>query len=214
MELPFPSDSFLAAISTNVFHFIENKSTCIRELNRVTDRNLIILASLRHTGIEAGTPNSALPLEGYERLKSNIPHRVTLDSDTLVRYLDGKGPALAKSGAAKDLGEAAFISIVASKDERLFTDYGDLQAWCHAKGRLGLNPLYEAKPDHYGSVHLIRKMPSKFYEEENKECESYLPQEVTVRAEVLDDLSAGVRTPEIERLIERLVVLDIPLRYH
>jgi hypothetical protein len=31
---------------------------------------------------------------------------------------------------------------------------------------------------------------------------------------VLDDLSAGVRTPEIERLIERLVVLDIPLRYH
>jgi SAM-dependent methyltransferase len=213
IELPFPSNSFSAAISSNVFHFIENKSTCIRELNRVTDRNLIILASVRHAGFACDTRNSALPLEGYERLKANIPHRIILDSDTLERYLDKKGPALAQSGDAKDLGEAAFISIVASKDEKLFRDYGELKEWCHEKGHLGLNPIYKATPDLNNCMRLTRNFPSKFYQDENEECERYLPAEVAVRAEVLDDLRAGKRTREIEKLIEQFVVLDIPPRY-
>ncbi len=213
IELPFPSNSFSAAISSNVFHFIENKSTCVRELNRVTDRNLIILASVRHAGFACDTRNSALPLEGYERLKANIPHRIILDSDTLERYLDKKGPALAQSAGAKDLDKADFISIVASKHEKLFRDYGELKVWLHEKGDLGLNPLYKATPDTDDCIRLTRNFPSKFYQDENKGCERYLPTEVVVRADVLDDLHAGKRTQEIEKLIEHFVVLDIPLRY-
>jgi SAM-dependent methyltransferase/uncharacterized protein YbaR (Trm112 family) len=213
IELPFPSECFSAAISSNVFHFIDNKSTCIRELNRVTGRNLIILASVRHSGIQCVTRNSALPLEGYLRLIANIPHRMIPDSDTLQRYLDKKGPALANSVDAKKLSDETFISMVTSRDEGLFRNYGELQDWCHGKGRLGINPLYEAKPDLNNRTRLTRTMPSKYYQEDNGECLRYLPEEVAVDAGVLNDLSTGTRTRDIEKLIDQFIVLDIPLRY-
>jgi hypothetical protein len=92
-------------------------------------------------------------------------------------------------------------------------DYGELQEWCHGKGQLGLNPLYETAPVPGDGIRLTRRMPSRFYQDENRECERYLPAEAVLQAEVLDDLSAGRHTREIDRLIEQYVVLDIPSRY-
>lgn len=213
IELPFFSDTFSAVICSNVFHFIENKSSCYRELNRITKKGLVILSSLRHSDFECETNNVALPLEGYRTLIGKIPHRFINDSEILRRYLLKKGPCLKESCDIEDLRDEPFLSIVSSKDEQLFRDYDELQEWCHAKGRLGLNPLYEIKPESSNHRCLVRNFPSTFYLNENKECEQYLPEEVVVNAGLLDDLSVGKRTPEIDHLIDQFVVLDIPEQY-
>lgn len=211
--LPFADDAFSAAFSSNVFHFIEQKSLCLSELERITDRKLIILPSLRHSDVNCKTPNTALSIEAYQQLMSNMSCRIINDQDTLARYLLKKGPALEKSAELDLLRDVPFITVVASKDEDLFRDHGDLQEWSHAKGHLGINPLYQAGPPLNNYMRLTLKMPSQHWKEDNHECEVYLPAEVNIRMEVLDDLAAGRRTPEIETLIEQFVVMDIPTRY-
>jgi hypothetical protein len=64
-----------------------------------------------------------------------------------------------------------------------------------------------------GNVQLRRTFPTAFYEEENAEYKQYLPEVVSVNAQVLGDLTYAKRTPEMEPLIERCVVLGLPERY-
>ncbi len=213
IDLPFHDDAFSAAFSSNVFHFIDDKSRCLRELYRVTGRKLVILASLRHSGVRCETKNSALSQEDYQKLMADIPHRIVLDGDILDRYLHKQGPALAKSCDRERLINAPFITMVASENESLLKDYDEFQHWPHEKGHLGLNPLYCATPDRDNRIHLTRILPSKFYMIENKECEGYLSHEIIVRKDVLSGIDSGKRTPEIADLIDRFVVLDIPVDY-
>ena len=57
------------------------------------------------------------------------------------------------------------------------------------------------------------QFPGKHYAFENQDMCSYHPAEVTLGPQTWRDIQIGVRTPEVERLIELMVVLGLPKGY-
>jgi hypothetical protein len=151
-----------------------------------------------------------LPPEGYQDLMGKMPHRLIADSKVLNRYLKKQGPALKHSIKARDLAEEPLLSVVASDREEMFQDYGTFKDWPHAKGRLGLNPMYVADPvDERGELFLSRRFPSAIYEAEHKECKAYLPERVKIHSSILDDLRHAKRTQDMESLIDRCICVGV-----
>jgi SAM-dependent methyltransferase/uncharacterized protein YbaR (Trm112 family) len=211
-SLPFPDGAFSAAFSSDALHYFVNKITSIRELKRLTqDDGIIVLYWLRNALLKHPYAGSPLRPEAYRALVADMPHRLVADSDVLHRYLQGQGPALARSADICRLADEPVMAIVASHREDVFLDYGSFPDWPHAKGGLQLNPLF-VRQERNGTVSLRRTFPSAFWEE-NSECKSYLPEVVDVSSELLNDMMAGKRTAEMERLIQRSVLLSIPERH-
>jgi SAM-dependent methyltransferase len=215
MSLPFPDGAFSTAFCSDAFHYFDHKLISFRELERLTRDNGVIILVWVHNALWR-CPHDGLPLppEGYEELIGDIPHRLVADSEVLSRYLEKTGPPLAHSAPAERLAREPVLSIVATRNQDIFQDYGSFEDWPHAEGRLKLNPLFVTDgPQQNGHVSLRRKFPSAFYEEEHKQCKTYLPEELTIASTTFNDLASGKRTSEIDKLIEQLLVIGTPERY-
>jgi ubiquinone/menaquinone biosynthesis C-methylase UbiE len=214
--LPFSDGAFAVAFCSDAFHYFVNKTTCLRELERITcNDGLIMLVWMHNANVKPpqGVLRS-LPPEAYEALAANLPRCLVSDRITLRRYLQRQGLALARSADTGYLTNAPRLSLVATRRLEVFRDYGPFEDWPHAWGHLGLNPLFVAQGrDEHENVHLRRRFPSAHYEEEHVESKEYLPETVEVPGDVLADLEGGKRTPGIEKLIEQCVVLGIPDLY-
>jgi SAM-dependent methyltransferase len=213
--LPFADGACAVAFCSDAFHWFRHKATAARELRRlVADSGVIILATLRNGLVEGHLYHGTLPPEGYRRLFGAIDHRVVSNRDILARYLDKQGPALARPVDVEPLAAEPWLSVVATCRPSVLRDYGRFDAWPHAEGRLALNPLYQQDgQDGLGRARLRHTFPSAWYEKEDGDCRKYQPGTVSVSPELLTDLAAGKRTPEIEELIEQCVVVGMPERF-
>lgn len=214
-SLPFCDQAFEMAICSDAFHYFLNKKTCIRELGRIiSDTGFFILCWVHSAAVRMANDGLPLPPEAYERLVSDLPHRLVADSKVLSRYLQRLGPPLGESADPASLLVEPLLSIVASHRKEIFKDYGHFPEWPHALGPLRLNPLYKiSEPSQLGKASLKRTLPSLFYENDHAQSKEYLPDIVDVPMNVLEDLAAGERTPEVERLVEQFVALGLPDRY-
>jgi ubiquinone/menaquinone biosynthesis C-methylase UbiE len=215
MALPFWDRTFAIAFCSDAFHYIVNKSNCMRELKRLTEDKGLLIVTWVHNALQR-RPHDGIPLppEGYQALVADMPHRIVADDDILNRYLEKKGPALAGLTMLQDVAERPLISVVASRDEEVFRDYGVFEKWPHADGFLTLNPLYRQNgPATDGRTHLRRVFPSDFFKSDHAESERYLPETVNVPIEILSSLTESSRPSELEELLSQCVVLSIPERY-
>jgi SAM-dependent methyltransferase/uncharacterized protein YbaR (Trm112 family) len=215
VSLPFPDGAFSAAFCSDAFHYFSAKTTSSRELKRLTrDNGIIVLIWVRNALLKHPYAGSPLPPAGYEALFDDMPHCLVADSEVLARYLRKQGPPLAQSAEIENLAREPVLSIIASHRQDVFVEHGTFEDWPHARGRLGLNPLYvEENRDRRGSVSLRRSFPSPLYEQLNEECKSYLPVSVDVNERIWTELLNGNHTQEIEALIKQCVLLAIPERY-
>ena len=213
--LPFPDGAFATAFCSDAFHYFVNKAIIVRELKRLTrDDGCIVLATVRNSKVQHQHACLPLPPEGCQGLFADMAHCLLADSDILARYLQKQGPPLARSADLELLAHEPLLSVVAAHRPEVFQNYGPFEDWPHAEGRLTLNPLFvEETRNGLGNVQLRRQFPTNFYEEENAECKQYLPEGVSVNAQVLVDVTSAKRTADVERLIERCVVLGLPERY-
>jgi len=214
-SLPFPEGAFSAAFCSDAFHCFVDKATSVRELKRLTsDNGFIVLFGVRNGLLNHPYTGLALPPAGYEALVADLPHRLMGDCEVLARYVRKQGPSLAQSAEIERLASEPVLSIVASHRSEALVDYGTFGDWPHARGRLGLNPLYVKETRNgKGSVSLRRSFPSPLYERLNEECESYLPISVDVNQSLWVDLANGRQTHEIGALVDQCVLLAIPERY-
>jgi SAM-dependent methyltransferase len=214
-SLPFPGDSLSAVFCSDAVQYLVQKAVAFREMRRVIDADgIILLASMRNALVEQLHASYHLAPEGYQALMADIPHRMVSDDSILRTYRRGRGPALAKPDDSDRLRTAPLLSVVASQRAEVLTDHGEFAAWPHAEGPLGLNPLYERlATDGHGTSRLRRVFPSPYYEAENSECKEYLPETLEVDDNVLHDARIGKRTPAIDQLIERFVLLGLPERF-
>jgi ubiquinone/menaquinone biosynthesis C-methylase UbiE len=214
-SLPFADDTFSVAFCSDAFFGFVHKTTSLRELQRVTqDDGLIMLVRVDNRLVRHAYDSVALPPDGYRALVADRPHRLVADSDVLARYLHKKGPFLARSADLGYLVKKPSLSVVISNRQEVFQDYGTFEDWPHAEGLLNLNPLYVV--DGYkelGHVSLRRALPSVFYEQEHVECKAYLAESIQVPSEVYTNLEHGNRTPELDKLIAKCVVLGMPERF-
>ena len=214
-SLPFPDEAFSTAFCSDAFYYFTHKAASIRELKRITRNDgLIMLIVLRNPLFKHRSGGEPLLVEGYQALVADMPHRLVSNNAVLNRYLQRQGPSLVESAEAGDLAQEPTFSVIISHRGEVFRDYGRFEEWPHAEGRLELNPLYvEEKRDGSGNAYFRRRFPAPWYEEDNAECKQYLPEVVCINSKTLLDLANGKRTQEMEKLIERCVLLGMPERY-
>ena len=214
--LPFADKVFSAVFSSDAFHYIVNKRACVQELNRITDEPIIILTWLHNKLLRVPHDGVPLPPEGYQALFSDVPHRIMADEDILDRYLRKEGPNLSTQAETAFLSQKLLLSIVAATPRDVFCDYGPFVEAHHAKGRLGINPLYEIQvvECEIGKICLRRRFLSRPYEEDHAEYKNYMPEKVELDSSILRDIAGGKRTPAIEKLIEQFIVLGIPDNFY
>ena len=213
--LPFPDETFESVCCVDGFHYVSNKEVSMQELRRVMDRRgTILLVASRNAHVEYEFAGEPLVPEWYEALVADMPHRLVADSDVLARYLRRLGPPLARAVNANDLHDAPLLSVVASHRQEVFQDHGAFPDWPHALGSLRLNPLcVKSGPDEQGNVQLRRVFPAPFYERDNAEYTTYLPEHLSLDTQILQDLAAERRSPGLEKLIAQCVVLGFPRQY-
>jgi ubiquinone/menaquinone biosynthesis C-methylase UbiE len=220
--LPFRDGTFAAVFCSDAFQYFVNKATCVRELRRLTQpAGFMVLNALpnarlqgTHALLKRSRNSRPLSPEGYQQLVADMPHCLVTTRDVLGRYLHKQGPMLRRSGDLTPLADAPFVSLLASHRPEVFRAYGPFEAWPHAEGCLGFNPLYVHEgPTGQGKVQLRRTFPSRVYAQEYADYQAYLPETVELRAEVFTELAQGKRTPELEGLLEQCVVLGMPQGY-
>lgn len=215
IPLPFSDELFSAISCTDGFHYLGQKEDCMQEIRRVLQPDgLILLNVLRNAYIDYAQAGQPLSPEAYAQLAADLPHRLVSDAEVLARYIDRQGPALERWVDPAQLKHEPVVSLVASRREENFRDYGTFEQWPHADGPLQLNLLYHAEKDtQTGRISLERTFPSDYYEQDHAESLYYLPAHETVSATFFDDLKQNRLTPEIERLIRHCVVLGMPANY-
>jgi ubiquinone/menaquinone biosynthesis C-methylase UbiE len=213
LSLPFANDCFAGVLCSNSFHFFHYKSQCSRELKRIiSDNGLIIITAVRHDLIKYQGQRTLL-ISGYQSLFEDIPHRLASDSSILDRYLQKKGPLLKQQMELETLEKEPFISIIASHNKDVYVDHGTFKSWPHGTGQLSINPLFDCNESNGSKTILVRRFLSEFYKRENVESDNYLPEKITVSSQLLEQLPLIPENTEIEDLISKCVLLDVPDRY-
>jgi len=213
--LPFEDRTFTAVICINTFHFLRTKALCAREFKRVLgNQGHIVLAALRQRFMPQPTHNLALSPTRYAALFSDMTTLLMDDAEILKTYLEGRTPSTADARPAADLRGTPLISLIATPRAELALAGKALGRWPHARGRLGINPIYrETGTELDGSQLLERRFPSQSYVDENREMLDYLPTEVRLEPDVLSALRLGQCIPEMEPHIRSSVIIDLPADY-
>ncbi len=210
--LPFTTDRFSLVVLMDAFPYIWHKRLCADEMMRVARPDGIIALPHLHSSegenVSAGDPLSP---SAYRDLFA--PFRPALFSD--ARLLDGlideESIDLTAEQSPDQLRGEPSLTLVASRRpgirRRVPAPAPDAVA-----GVLAVNPLYAVEVRDGRSV-LTLRFPTPEYEAEFGECRRYLPDRVTVDADLhgpIDPRRLGPRYAELRR---RRVILDLPLRY-
>jgi len=82
-----------------------------------------------------------------------------------------------------------------------------------ASGEFRVNPLYK-RQQAGDRLHLTLTFPSSDYEDEYGACRQYLPDQATIQLRSLQALEEGRRPGDLEDLIRRRVIVDLPKHYY
>ena len=210
--LPFPDGTFSTVFCSDAFHYIVNKRSCVRECIRITQDGVIVFTWVHNKQIRI--PHDGVPLSstGYHALFQDVPHRIVADEDVLDGYFRQRGPDLSMQPEVTVLDQKPLLSIVASTHQEIFRAHGPFAEPPHAKGRLGINPIYriEKAGGKKKTIQLRRTFPPRFYEQDHSQYKQYMPEHVELDAAVLGDLAEGRLTGTVKQLIDQCVVLGMP----
>ena len=215
--LPFKDNSFSTVTCFDGIHYIQNKFGFTAEVKRTadTDDYLYLFGSTRNAHIDYRHAGYPYTTEKYSALVQNMNYRIMPDTKILQSYLRKEMPDMEDQVDIRTMRDAPLLSIVVSRNPATFTKSKQFTDWPHGGGRLGINPLYTIqKQNNNDEIVLIRNFPSRFYELDNAESKEYLPERVTTRRTVFDDIENNRRSPEVEKLIDSFVVLDLPESYN
>jgi len=217
--MPFARGAFAFAMCTDAFMYIWTKRQFVGEMERLIDTSRASAQPgailIGHTHNErTWSPSHGQPLspEGYADLFETIEPRVFGELG-LFRDVVGGGPLdLSRRDDQQTLDANPALAIVASRDARVFAKH-PLPAPAAPAGELRLNPLYALTPEG-DRVRLRLTFPDPEYEDEYGACRQYLPEELTLGRDALAAIAAGRAAGELEDLVRRKVIVDLPKRYY
>jgi ubiquinone/menaquinone biosynthesis C-methylase UbiE len=209
--LPFATGAFRLAICNDAFHYIWQKALLAREMWRVTDARGAVAITHTHN-VDTWTPSQgmALSAEHYRSLFEETGARVYSERaalpDAIGRRLD-----LARQDPQDLLSQDPAFFVVASREPRVFRHF-DIAPPEVATGVLRFSPLYDVALEESQAV-LTLRFPSGDYEDEYGAATSYLPALLTVHQDVLAAMRARRITPDVQDLMSRRVIVDLPENY-
>lgn len=210
--LPFVSDLFSIVILMDAFPYIWHKRLCADEMMRVARLDGVLALPHLHSSLGENV-NSGDPLSptAYLELFAQYQPRLFSDERLLDEVIEDQVVDLSPVQSPEQLGSEPSLTLVASRHPEL---YRRLPVPDEAKvmGELKVNPLYVVEQRAGRSV-LRLSFPTPDYEVEFGACRRYLPDTVTVDADLSRHISPtqfGARYTELRR---RRVLIDVPPRY-
>jgi len=219
--MPFARGAFSFAMCTDAFMYIWTKRQFVGEMERLIDTHRPAADAtgallIGHTHNErTWSPSHGQPLapDGYAALFETIEPRVFGELGLFADVVRGGPIDLSRRDDSATLDANPALTIIASRDPRVFQPHALPAPAAAAAGELRLNPLYAVHSEG-DRVRLRLTFPSEEYEEEYGACREYLPEELFVSRQSLIALEEGRVSGELTDLIRRKVIVNLPNRYY
>ncbi|MFN2555476.1 MAG: methyltransferase domain-containing protein [Nitriliruptorales bacterium] len=212
-QLPLRDGHLDAVFSSDVFSVLPDKWRVLREIERVlTTDGWMALTSL--TNADCDHEFAGLPLSpgGWRLLVEHLDHRLLPDRVVLESYWERRGVPAGRIWEDGELSGEPLLSLVATKGSGGFRDGPEFSGWPHARGALGVNPLYRVASVMNGAIAYERFFPSRYHERDNRFAFDYLPQRFTLSRSAIKRAEQGDIDDSMEALIASCAVIGYPPR--
>ena len=210
--LPFSRDAFSTVLLSDAFPYVWHKRLLADELMRlVRPDGLVVMPHLHSAHGENFSAGNTLTPEAHHNLLA--PHQPRLFSDGLLleNLLAHRRVDLLHATSPRDLADEPSFTLVASRDPDVFREY-EVPDESGVTGELRVNPLYRVERRGESSL-LTLTFPTPEYAEEFAECRRYLPESLTVRADLTGLITPSIVGSDYAELRRRRVLLDAPRHY-
>jgi len=210
--LPFAADTFSLVVLSDAFPYIWHKRLLAGEMLRLAGERGTILMPHLHSSLGFNfSAGMTLTPAAYRDLFAPARPRLFRDSDLLGDILGHTAIDLSRDVTPEQAGDEPSVTLVATRDATVFrkhqvADPGALT------GELRVNPLYRV--DQRGArAHLTLTFPTPEYEEEFGGVRRYLPDTLTLDADLRGGLAPALFGAGYTDLRRRRVLLDTPPHY-
>jgi len=210
--LPFTRDLFSMVILADAFPYIWHKRLCADEMMRVAEPDGVVLMPHLHSALGDNiSAGDTLTPGGYQDLFAPHQPRLFSDARLLDEVLEHQVVDLAQGRSPIELGTESALTLVACPRADCFRRYA-VPDPAEVRGELMVNPLYDVERRNGNSI-LTLRFPTPEYEAEFGACRRYLPDTVTVDANLTGRIEPAMLGTRYEDLRRRRVLIDAPPRY-
>ena len=210
--LPFADDLFATVLLSDAFPYIWHKRLLAGEMQRVAEgAGVVLMPHLHSAHGENYSAGDTLSPTAYSNLFAALEPRLFDDRMLLGGLLDERVVDLASHASPAACGDTPSVTMVASRNAGLYRRY-DVPDPVEVSGILTVNPLYRVDYAD-GWSRLTLTFPTLEYEDEFALAKLYLPETVTVHADLRDATALPAVEPDYAELRRRRVLLDMPAKY-
>ena len=210
--LPFTRDLFSMVVLADAFPYIWHKRLCADEMMRVARPDGVVLMPHLHSALgDNVSAGDTLTPGGYQRLFAPHQPRLFSDARLLEEVLEHQVVDLAHGLSPRELGTESALTLVACPRAGCFHHF-EVPDPMEVRGELVVNPLYGVEHRNGTSI-LTLRFPTAEYAAEFGACRRYLPDTVTVDANLTGRVDPAMLGARYEDLRRRRVLIDAPPRY-
>lgn len=210
--LPFADDSFPTVVLFDAFPYIWHKRLLAGEMLRLAGPAGTILMPHLHSSLAFNySAGMTLTPAAYRDLFAPLQPRLFRDTDLFNDILGHTAIDLSRDVTPEQAGEEPTVTLLASRDGSLFRAH-ELADPAALTGELRVNPLYRVEQRGPRAI-LTLAFPTQEYEDEFGEVRRYLPETLTIDADLRGRLEPAQFGAAYTDLRRRRILLDTPPRY-
>ena len=211
--LPFAADSFSLVVLADAFPYIWHKRMLADEMVRLAGDGGIIVMPHLHSSLGFNfSAGMTLTPAAYRDLFAAARPRLFRDDDLLDDVLGHTAIDLSRDVTPEQVGGDPTVTLVASRDAGVFRRHA-VPAPGALTGELRVNPLYRVEQQGPRAA-LTLAFPTPEYEEEFGGARRYLPDTLTLEADLRGHLEPAQFGSAYMDLRRRRILLDAPRRYY
>jgi SAM-dependent methyltransferase len=210
--LPFAPRTFSLVHLADAYPYVWHKRLLAEEMMRlVGDEGVVVMPHLHSALGENLSAGDTLTPAAYRSLFRPLEPRLFSDRVLFEDAVERGVVDLSGDVAPEELGEEPTLTLVAGRRDDLFRRY-EVPRPGQVAGALTPSPLYRVARNGTSSV-LTLAFPTPEYEEEFGACRRYLPDHVTVEADLTAPIAVDALDAELSELRVRRVLIDAPVGY-
>ena len=210
--LPFARATFSTVVLADAFPYIWHKRLLAEEMMRLVGEDGALVMPHLHSalGDNVSAGDTLTPAAYYALFASHQP-RLFSDEQLFNDVVEHRVVDLTQGVSPEHLGTEPALTLVASLRTDLFRRY-DLTPGRDVTGELSVNPLYRVERRGASSI-LTLTFPTPEYEAEFRKCRRYLPESVTVEADLTGPILREALGSRYDELRDRRILINAPIGY-
>jgi hypothetical protein len=210
--MPFAPGTFSTVVLADAFPYIWHKRLLAEEMMRLTGEDGVVVMPHLHSALgDNFSAGDTLTPDAYHALFASKNPRLFSDERIFNDMIEDQVVDLTCDVTPEQLGAEPGLTLVASTRVDVFRRY-ELSDDREVEGELSVNPLYRVERSGGSSI-LTLIFPTPEYEAEFGECRRYLPDQITVEADLTGPILPETLGSAYQDLRRRRIVVDAPVGY-